>query len=165
MVYLIKRCPRPEWHKAPYHPVIICSKKGIAKWEAGDTKDRAWVWMRFSRNLDDGDGFLLTRWNGLDIDYGYVIKNVGDLPDGSHSGFYHPRTDKEPWNLIAGAVWWDDKKMPKSLFNAGVIYPPDNFTQQKVLDLIADDGIQGFGDREIPEYWSKSKENIDGRIQ
>ena len=46
-LYLIKRGPRPEHHKAPYHPVILCDRKRIAKWEAGWTGDRAWVWKSF----------------------------------------------------------------------------------------------------------------------
>ena len=42
-VYLIKRGPRPEHHRAPFHPVIVCGKRRVAKWQAGWTGDAAWV--------------------------------------------------------------------------------------------------------------------------
>lgn len=150
-IYLIKRGPKPEYHNAPFHPVIICAKRKVAKWEAGSTSDRAWLWERAS-HIMDGAGFLLMRWNGLDIDYGHVVHNVGDMPDGAHSGFYHPGRGGEPWTLLKGAIWWDDKPLPPSLVEMGVIYPPDDFTQQRILDTIADDGCSGFP-RAKPAYW------------
>lgn len=149
-IYLIKRV-RPNYHKTPFHPIIICGKKKIAKWEAGDTNSKAWVWEHNTPSNCSLNSWLLTRWNGLDIDYGYVIKDVGPLPDGTHTGFFHDR-DKEPWILIAGAIWWDNQKMPRVLQDMGVIYPPDKFTQQRILDDIAEDGLSGFG-RKIPAYW------------
>lgn len=153
-MFLIKRGPRPDYHNAPFHPVIICNKRRVAKWEAGCTGDRSWVWERKSRMMD-GEGFLLVRWNGFDIDYGHVVHNIGDMPDGTHCGFSHPGRGAEPWNLIKGAVWWDDKKMPTDFQKAGVIYPPDHFSQQRILDFISDDGASGFG-REIPKFWPKN---------
>ena len=143
-MYLIKRGPRPKYHLAPFHPVVICNKKAVAKWEAGDTGDRAWVWERSSNRMN-GEGFLIVRWNGLDIDYGNVVKQVGPMTDGTLCGFVHPHTGREPWSLLKGAVWWDDKRIPPDLLEAGVIYPPDEFTQQCILDRISDDGCYGFG--------------------
>lgn len=153
MIYLIKRGPRTEHHNAPYHPVIICNKKRIALWEAGSTKEKANVWGWFSPPYG---GLLLVRWNGLDIDYGGLVKEVGPLPDGTHTAFFHDR-DKEPFTLVKGAIWWDDKKMPKELENLGVIYPPDQFTQQSILDRIVYDGFSGFR-REIPSFWPKPQD-------
>lgn len=170
-MYLIKRGPRPDYHKAPFHPVIICAKKRVAKREAGSSSDRAWVWERFSTDVENGEGFLLARWCGLDIDYGHVVHGF-DLPDGTPAAFHHQHRSlgydrpgevgakflgysaepQEPWTLIRGAVWWDDKLMPPVLAKAGVVYPPDDFTQQVILDAIADDGCSGFG-REIPKHW------------
>lgn len=151
-MYLIKRGPRPSYHVAPFHPVIICAKKRIAKVQAGCTGDKAWVWTR-DTCCDDGLGFLLARWRGLDIDYGNVVHNVGPLPDGTHTGFFHERK-LEPWSLLFGAVWWDDKPLPEALAEWGVIYPPDEHSRQSILDHIANDGCSGFG-RPEPSYWPK----------
>ena len=104
----------------------------------------------------DGEGFLLERWNGFDIDYGHVVHDVGAMPDGTPCCFVHPhKVSEEPWTLIKGAVWWDDKKIPPDFLVGGVIYPPDNFTQQRILDSIADDGCSNFGNRVVPSFWPK----------
>lgn len=148
-VYLIKRGPKPGFHRAPYHPVIICAKKPVAKWEAGWTGDAAWLWSH-ERGVRGG-GWLLERWNGFDVDYGHVVRGVA-MPDGTPAAFVHESTGREPWTLLEGAVWWDDKKMPGWMEAAGVIYPPDNFTRQRVLDTTAGDGSSGFS-REWPDFW------------
>lgn len=148
-VYLVKRAPRPAGHKAPYHRVIICGKRRVANWEAGWSGERAWIWAH-DRGHGAG-GWLLLRWNGLDIDYGHVVRGI-ELPDGTQGAFVHEHTGREPWPLLEGAVWWDDKRMPGWLAEAGVVYAPDEFSQQKILDFIADDGAAGFG-RATPEFW------------
>lgn len=151
-IYLIKRGPRHECHEAPFHPVIVCAKNRIAKWEAGATDECAWVWERFN---DSGcwAGFLLVRWRGLDIDYGHLIREVGPMPDGTHTAFFHDE-QKEPYTLLNGAVWWDDKPMPAEIAKWGLIYPPDQFSRQSILDSIANDGCFGF-EREEPKHWPK----------
>jgi hypothetical protein len=153
-VYLIKRGPRPEYHRAPFHPVIICGKRKVAKVEAGWTGDAAYVWEH-ERNWHGG-GWLLARWKGFDVDYGHVVRAC-TMPDGSSAAFQH-EMDAEPWTLLNGAVWWDDKKMPEWLAKAGVVYPSDDFSQQSILDLIADDGAMGCR-RNRPSHWpSRSEE-------
>jgi hypothetical protein len=147
-IYLIKRGPKPSWHKAPFHPVVICAKKRVAEFEAGWAGDKSWIWMRRSRVID-GEGFLLLRWNGLDIDYGHVVRSTR-LPSGVKTGFAH---HGGPWKLLRGAIWWDDKPMSASFENAGVLYPPDYFTQQWILDQIADDNVSGCGNRPPPPWW------------
>jgi hypothetical protein len=148
-LYLIKRGPRPEHFRAPFHPVILCAKRAVAKWEAGWSGDASWVWSH-ERGTRAG-GWLLERWNGFDIDYGHVVRGL-TLPDGTEAAFVHEHTEREPWPLLRGAVWWHDKPMPAWLLDAGVTYPPDGFSQQRILDLIADDGASGFG-RERPANW------------
>jgi hypothetical protein len=123
--YLVKRGPRSPLHKAPWHPIIVCGKVKVAKWEAADTNEKAWVWS------GDGEGgWLLERWNGLDICYGGLVKTI-NLPDGSKAGFFHDR-DKEPWTLLKGAIWWDDKPLPKMLAELGVIETPDDFSKETI---------------------------------
>jgi hypothetical protein len=174
-LYLIKRGPRPDYHKAPYHPVILCARKPIADWEAGCTCKRATVWGHGPKN--EGTGWLLLRWHGLVIDYGPGVMHGCSPTDEVHGGFYHDRR-KEPWTLLAGAVWWDDKKMPDWLRESAVVYPPDDFTQQRILDFVAEErsdrehrnalrraapgtvvmslSVSGFG-RPIPDFWPKAQ--------
>lgn len=159
-LYLIKRGPKPNYHNAPYHPVILCTLKRVAQWEQGATDKHAWVWMRPSV-LNDGAGWLLVRWNGFDIDYGHVVHNVGAMPDGSPCAFwrdYEPRDNEGCVSpFLPGAVWWSHHKMPDWLVARGVVYPSDSFTQQHILDTIADDGSSGWPGRldEAPEFWPK----------
>lgn len=152
-LFLIKRGPKPEYHRAPFHAVIVCDKKRIAQDEAGATSAQAWVWTL--GGVTRGGGWLLERWNGLDIDYGHIVHGAFQLPDGSHPAFYR---DYEDWprgvrDLFKGAIWWSDKVMPLWLGELGVLYPSDKFTQQWILDQIADDGMSGTGGRPIPKYW------------
>lgn len=148
-VYLVKRGPRPPYHRAPFHPVIICGKVKVAKWEAGSSRSASSVWEH--ERPHRGGGWLFARWKGFDIDYGGVVSSL-TLPDGDEAAFVHEHTGREPWTLLAGAVWWDDKKIPAWLADAGVVYPPDSFTQQRILDDIASDGCSGFG-RARPAHW------------
>lgn len=175
MLYLIKRASRPFCHRAPYHPVIICDRKWMADWEAGCTCRQAWIWTHDIAH--PSYGWLLVRWQGLDIDLGHVV-HACTLPDGTTSGISHKR-DEEPWSLLPGAVWWSDRPIPAWLLEAGVVYPPDGFTQQWILDHIADEAsdrehqrrlrecpegglvatfsASGFG-REIPPHWPQPVE-------
>jgi hypothetical protein len=152
-LYLIKRAHRPAHHRAPYHPVIVCDRKRVALWEAGDTGDRAWVWSAENNPLY---GWLLERWEGLDIDYGHVIHNV-TLPDGTPTAYYHAHSgstyEAAFLKLFQGAVWWSDREMPAWIQERGVVYPPDTFTRQHILDFLADDGLSGFNNRAEPSFW------------
>lgn len=153
-LYLIKRGPRPAYHRAPFHPVILCTHKCVADKEVGGTDDGDWLWTKFGWGRN-GAGWLLERWNGFPIDYGGVVRGFA-LPDGTHAAFWR---DYDPWpkgiqNLLPGAVWWTDQPMPAWLQERGVIYPPDRFSRQVILDTIADDGCQGFSHiREYPSLW------------
>lgn len=162
MLYLIKREPKPDYYRVPYHPVIICDRKPVAREEAGGTDALACLWSH-EPNMEN-TGWLYERWMGLDIDYHGLVKGV-PLPNGEQVAFCHDR-EQEPWTLIAGAVWWSDRRMPEWLAKRGVVYPEDRFTQQWILDRIANlkgpDGywgplavsVSGFG-RPVPQHWQK----------
>lgn len=177
-IYLIKRGPKPDYHNAPFHPVVLCDLKRIAEWEAGWTGDRSWVWTHERHH--ESSGWLLERWEGLEIDYGHVVRG-GELPDGTPMAFAHRHRDlgyeplpdgkfrwlghaeelQEPWTLLAGAVWWSDSRMPEWIEAAGVVYPPDHFSQQNILDNIADKGgshVSGMG-RLCPDWWPVDPEH------
>lgn len=154
-LYLIKRGPRPEHHNAPYHAVIICDRKRMAEGEAGDTGDGATVWKKEGWK-DNRQGWLLVRWRGFVIDFGHVVHSI-PLPDGTRAGFWRDYEDElSVKDLLPGAIWWSDKPMPQWLEERGVIYPPDQFTQQSILDDLAQDGVSGFG-RKIPAYWQQEE--------
>jgi hypothetical protein len=134
-LYLIKRCVRPDYHKAPYHPVILCDNKKVALWEAGDSTKRAWVWS--CENVPN-IGWLLERWEGLDIDYGGLVKTV-NLPDGHNAAFWHYLNNDDPViinefrPLFVGATWWSLNDIPYWLKERGVVYPTDKFSQDNIV--------------------------------
>jgi hypothetical protein len=152
-LYLIKRGPKPGYQKSPFHPVIICTRKDIAKDEAGATHDGATVWER-TGHRDNGFGWLIVRWKGFDIDYGPIVGHLITLPDGTKTGFWRDYTDPQSIkDLLPGAVWWSDKPMPEWLWQRGVIYPPDKFTRQWVLNQVANDGFNMVA-HDIPPHWT-----------
>lgn len=144
--YLIKRGPKPGYHEAPYHPVIICKKKKVAKAELGATDDHDWLWYGFDDRLYAG--MLLLRWNGFDVDYGHVTRAI-EMPDGTIAGVFHDR-NQEPWTLLSGAVWWDENRIPERLKEAGVVYPADGFSQRRILQRLWDEYRKDLGK---PDFW------------
>jgi hypothetical protein len=149
VIYCIKRGPMPEHHNAPFHPVIVCDNKDFAKWEAGWTDDKAWVWSHESGCPECG--WLLDRWNGFDIDYGHIVRSL-ILPDGSHGAIAHRHRDRgydrtgpepkwlgytgelqEPWSILTGATWWSSKKMPAWIEALGVLHPADTFSRNNIM--------------------------------
>lgn len=173
-LYFIKRGPRPDHHRAPYHPYLICTRKGVAKWEAGWTGDQAWVWERFDAK-DDAGGWLLTRWEGLVIDYGHLVRTCR-LPDGTPVAFYHRHRDlgfehiegygrmwrgyseelQEPWSLLSQTVWWSVSRIPEWLEKAGVQVPTDDFSQRRIVEAVRyADEEEGKRERRCqrPEWW------------
>lgn len=132
-LFLIKRGPKPEHHNAPFHPVIICTRKHTATWEVGDTGDGGWLWSRSAQ--DGGEGWLLERWNGFDIDYGHIVHQI-TMPDGTRAAFCH--VDSEPWQILSQAVWWSDHEIPEWLARFGVTLPEDTFS---LADIERDVGM------------------------
>lgn len=151
-LYLVKRGPRPDYHKVPCHPVIICTKRDTAEWEAGNSSRRAWVWEMFDGARDIG-GWLLVRWEGLDIDYRPVVSGF-TLPDGTETAFWHKHDRPLPWDLLKGAVWWSDRRMPDWLKEAGAVYPPDQFTRDRILEDLGEIRRRDPDHRvTAPDFW------------
>lgn len=138
-LYLIQRGPKygEGWHPSlvpnSVHSVIVCTRRKAAKWQAGWTGDGAIVWERTTAQ-PSGEGFLLTRWNGLDIDYGHLVRG-GLLLDGFHMGFYHPNNPEHRrcWDLLDGAVWWSTSILPDWLEKRGVRLPTDEHTIESIV--------------------------------
>lgn len=124
-LYFVDRGERPEFHAAPYHRYLVCPSRPVALWEAGPSHHRACVWVRPNRR-PDGSGWLLLRWQGLDVDYGPVVTGF-DLPAGGKAGFAHP-PDRMPWPALGRAVWWSRLDVPEWLGRMGVMPPADSFS-------------------------------------
>jgi hypothetical protein len=139
--------------------VIVCDRRNVAEDRAGWTGDGATVWAHDRSSA--ASGWLIHMWRGLQIDYGYLVRGCL-LPDGTQTGFFHDRA-AEPWTLLDGATWWSDRRMPAWLIEAGVVYPSDHRTQQRVMDDnapisgtlggIASFTLTGSGQNPIPEFW------------
>lgn len=125
---LIERGPKPEHHRAPWSPVIICTAKHTANWEVGDSNAQSSLWSLPASEV--GGGWLLERYKGFNIDYGSQVKLI-NLWDGTVAGFAHDRNDK-PFTLLKGAVWWSYDEMPEWLREAGVVYPSDEWTKSMI---------------------------------
>lgn len=156
-LYLIKRPPPPYKIAVAHHPVIIATLKRVAEWESSYSGNKAWVWTQYYRNFGKDSGWLLTRWNGLIVDYGHIVRGF-ELPDGSQAGFWRDYACDEGSikDLLPGAVWYSKELIPDWLLEKGVVYPQDDYTQQHILDIVADDGAMGWG-REIPQHWVKAR--------
>jgi hypothetical protein len=130
----------------------VTQLKRLAYWEAGCTCKAANIWRRYTAE-PGGEGWLLVRWKGLDLDLGPII-HACVLPNGETSGFAHPHNPemKWVWGLLNGATWWSSKVAPPWLLEAGVAYPADIFTQQRILDDVAQDGRSGFGRKRLPHW-------------
>ena len=127
-VYLVERQSRPNWHRAPYHRVILCDLIAVARAEAGWSGDRASIWEHEWGTT--GGGWLVRRWRGLDIDYGYLVRAT-ELPDGSITGFRH--RDAHPWPILAQAVWWSPRPVPDRWAKRGISIPDDDFSRSRIL--------------------------------
>lgn len=134
ILYLLKRGPKPPYHRAPFHPVIVCDQRAVATWEAGWTGDRSWMWeaAREKEPYGIGGGWLLVKWEGLNIDYGHLIRGC-TLPDGTDVGFHHRHGRAlATWALLCGAVWWSSRPLPESLRKHGIIEAPDEFSLERI---------------------------------
>jgi hypothetical protein len=140
VLYLIKRGPRPDYHRATFAPVILCTSRPVAQWEAGATSELATVWQKYHA-LKPYGGWLLVRWRGLDIDFGHIVRSM-PLPDGTTAAIVHD-TDEEPWTLLGGAVWWSHThRVPEWL--AGRVAEPDDDSHESI------DTIEDYAARDDP---------------
>lgn len=131
-LYLIEQGARYFRGKAPYHPVIICTARHTAKWQAGGSPDGATVWSQSNIRQDSKNlhTWFLNKWKGLDCCTFHGAAVYFDLPDGSNTRQHSERAH----TLVSGAVWWSDKPLPHFLRELGVIEAPDDFTRERIAD-------------------------------
>lgn len=123
-IYLIIRGAKPDHHNAPFHPVIICTRKHTAKWEAGHTEEGATVFENLSPM--DGGNWLLVRYKGYDINGGAARYHI--LFDGKESREVSNISNE----VIQNAVWWSDNHPPKWIADIGVTYAKDDHTKKTI---------------------------------
>ena len=145
---------RSGWHESVQRDtprVIVCGDKYSYMTQRGDSTDGFTCWEKAN---EPSSGFLLTRWKGLDIDYGGVIKAV-KLPDGTEAAFVHDRS-AEPWSLLNGATWWSIAKMPEWLQKLGVKYPDNKWIRNRIVEDSGGPEQCVFGgdwSDKWPEWW------------
>lgn len=124
---IVIRGEKPEFHKAPFHPVIIVSRKHVMEWESEGTENGATVLINLGC-ADTGYSWLVHRYKG------YVLDGNGyfDLFDGANtkdiSTFEY--VSKE---LLPKAVWWSYDRMPEWLLEYGVKHVEDDFSKEMIL--------------------------------
>ena len=154
-LWLVKRGPNYGQHfhdslvPDSIHPVVICTERHVAFWEAGWTGDGATVWHHAGDVSTGAGGWLLARWKGFDIDYGHVVRGL-TLPDDSEGGIVHrarslgydnekqflgyDETPREPYTLFEGATWWSLHRMPDWLASEGASLPSDEHSRRQIVD-------------------------------
>jgi hypothetical protein len=137
--YLILRGPKGEHHNAPFHPIILCTRKHTAEWESKCSKDGATVWVNMAPSTAYWGNWLLVKYKGYDIDYGNIA-HYFTLFDGKDSREVSDRDYIE--TLLRNAIWWSYDEMPEFVKELGVKLPEDNFTKQCIWEDLGD-GLLG----------------------
>jgi len=129
-LYLIVRGPKSKHHNAPYHPIIVCTRKHTAKWESLRTEDGHTMFVNMAPDSPSGN-WLLVKYKGYDIDYGNVAANF-TLYDGVKTS---DATNRKLINeYLNGATWWSYDLIPEWLSEYGIKLPEDDFTKQRIWD-------------------------------
>jgi hypothetical protein len=136
--YLILRGPKGEHHNAPFHPVILCTRKHTAEWESKRTKEGATVWVNMAPNTAYWGNWLLVKYKGYDIDYGHLA-HYFTLFDGKDSREVSDREYIEP--LLRNAIWWSYDEMPEFVRELGVRYAEDQFTKDWIWEDLGDSSL------------------------
>lgn len=150
-LYLIVRGEKSEHHNAPFHPVIVCSRKHTAQWEVKEPQDGATLFYNLMGN-DAGANWGLGKYKGYDCDANHYF----ELFDGVNSKDITSRDNI--FSLLKGAIWWSYDECPQWLLDAGVKYPEDKFTKQVILE---DSGTCIWSHSKETKYWDNLEEKYD----
>lgn len=127
-LWLIIRGKQPDYHNAPYHPIILCSRKHTAEWESRDVTKGATV-LYNAGGTDRSGNWFLGRYKGYDCDTNQYFT----LFDGVDTGDFTDKTRIET-EVISKAVWWSYDLMPDWIRKLGCKFPNDEFTKRMILD-------------------------------
>jgi hypothetical protein len=133
--FLVIRGPKSEHHNAPFHPVILCTRRHTAQWESRPSSDGDTVLENMAPDASCWGNWLLVKYKGYDIDYG-AVAHYFTLFDGANSRDVSDSGRIE--SLLNGATWWSYDEMPVFVRALGVKYPEDNFTKQVIWEDLGD---------------------------
>ena len=80
-VFLIIRGERSEFHKAPFCPIVLCSRRHTSEWEAGNTEDGCTVLYNYSP-ADEGN-WILTKYKGYNYYRIFVFQDEEEFNEHS----------------------------------------------------------------------------------
>lgn len=130
-LFLIIRGKQSEFHKAPFHQIILCTRKHVAKWEAGDVVKGATVIYNAMGN-HEGANWFLAQYKG----YGCDCNQYFTLFDGVDSR--ELTSTENIHKLLKNATWWSYDEMPSWIERLGVKPPTDDFSKKQILDDLGD---------------------------
>ena len=125
-LYLIIRGPKHQNHKAPYHPIILCTRYHAMLWESRRTREAHTV-LSCSCPDAKGSNWALLRYKGFIIDGQNETQDML-LFDGLNAR----DAVKQLLEHISESVWYSYDKMPDWVKEMGVKYPEDSFTRRRI---------------------------------
>lgn len=127
-LFLIIRGDRPINHKAPYHPIILCTRYHSMLWESRGTREGHTVLSCCVPDVK-GSSWALLRYKGFIIDGLNETQSIV-LFDGVKAN----DAVKKLLENIPNAIWFSYDKMPEWIKDMGVKYPDDDFTRRRIED-------------------------------
>jgi len=129
--YLVIRGKKSAHHKAPYHPIILCTRRHTADWESHRTSEGHTVIVCMAPDSLSCSNWLVVKYKGYDIDYRTVTANF-KLFDGKRTNEVSARSEIDKY--LKKAVWFSYDDMPDDLKNKGVKYAKDDFTKARIWE-------------------------------
>lgn len=127
--YIIVRGRRSLHHKAPFHKIIVCTRKHTADWESHRTSEGHTLFVCLAPESITCANWLCVKYNGYDIDYRHVTANF-KLYDGKNTQDITSHAEIE--RMLKKAIWWSYDDMPEWFKDKGVKYAKDTFTKQVI---------------------------------
>lgn len=126
-LFLIIRGDKPIYHNAPYHPIIICTRKHTAQWESKGVENGATLLYNAEGNCESCNWFL-GKYKGYTCENGCHFT----LFDGVETKSF--TREKVINEYVKKSVWWSNDKMPKWIEDLGVKIPSDDFSQKRIKE-------------------------------
>lgn len=126
-IAMIIKGDKPEHHKAPFHPIVLVTRKHTYDWESGTCKD-GYTTVNVWGN-ENGVWFHLEKYKGYVVD---EMKSHFTLFDGTYTkDFLQGDYLKD---CFKKAIWWSDQHPPTWL-KGKLNFAKDSFT----INMIKED--------------------------
>lgn len=152
--FIVVRGRKSVHHKAPFHKVIVCTRKHTADWESHRTSEGHTVFVCLAPDSLSCANWLCIKYNGYDIDYRHVTANF-KLYDGKETN--EITSHLEIAKMLNKAIWWSYDPMPDWFNGKGVKYAKDNFTKQRIWE---DSGTVLMTESKSEHYKSKRNDIV-----